>query len=56
MGDPQQTLNYVEDVPEFVRKFGTESMLTYLVKLNPREVTSVELIQTYRSVQKLLDV
>ena len=44
VGDPQQTLNYVEDVPEFVRKFGTESMLTYLVKLNPREVTRVKLI------------
>ena len=47
-GDERQLLNYVQDVPEMVRDFGTEFLLTYLPKLSDKEIQRVTLTKTYR--------
>ena len=47
-GDECQLLNYVAEVPEDVRDFGTESMLTYLHRLSDLEICRVVLVKTYR--------
>ena len=47
-GDDRQLLNYVQDVPEIVRPYGSESMLTYLHKLSDSRIRRVVLTKTYR--------
>ena len=47
-GDPQQLINYVEDIPQIVRPFGTQSLLSHLPLLDSERIRTVILRETYR--------
>ena len=47
-GDERQLLNYIQDIPEIVRDFGSGSLLSHLSKAQDSQIMRVVLKTTYR--------